>query len=255
MQFNYHTHTTRCGHAKGSDRAYVETAIQRGIRVLGFSEHVPMPFPDGHESSFRVPMRLLEDYVTSVLSLRREYRQQIDIRLGFEAEYYPDLFEPMLERLRAYPVEYLLLGQHYNDSSEHIYNARPQSEQATLRQYTDLCLEALRTGRFSYLAHPDLFHFTGDWGIYRREMTRLIEGAKEADVPLEINLLGIREHRNYPSAQFWQIAGEIGCSAILGCDAHSPEDVADPDNLQEAEQFAARFKLKLVQKLKLIKPL
>ena len=61
MIANYHTHTYRCGHAVGEDRQYVETAIRRGLQVLGFSEHVPMPFPDGHESRFRVPRRLLED--------------------------------------------------------------------------------------------------------------------------------------------------------------------------------------------------
>ena len=81
MQRNFHTHTARCGHAVGEDRAYVETAIARGLHTLGFSEHVPMPFSDGHESRYRVPMRLLDDYVTSVLSLQKEYRRQIDIRL------------------------------------------------------------------------------------------------------------------------------------------------------------------------------
>ena len=54
MLANYHTHTTRCGHAVGEDREYVETAIRRGLKVLGFSDHVPMPFPDGRESRFRV---------------------------------------------------------------------------------------------------------------------------------------------------------------------------------------------------------
>ena len=105
MIANYHTHTYRCGHAAGEDRQYVETAIRRGLQVLGFSDHVPMPFPDGHESRFRVPLRLLEDYVQSVLDLRAEYRADIDVRLGFEAEYYPDLFEAMLELLRPYPVD------------------------------------------------------------------------------------------------------------------------------------------------------
>ena len=61
MIANYHTHTYRCGHAVGEDREYVEKAIERGLQVLGFSDHVPMPFPDGHESRFRVPLRLLDE--------------------------------------------------------------------------------------------------------------------------------------------------------------------------------------------------
>ena len=118
MIANYHTHTVRCGHAKGTDREYVETAIAQGLKTLGFSEHVPMPFPDGHESRFRVPIAKLDDYVKSVLTLREEYRNDIEIHLGFEAEYYPDLFPEMKKLLSPYPVEYLLLGQHFNDSRE-----------------------------------------------------------------------------------------------------------------------------------------
>ena len=103
MLANYHTHTTRCGHAVGEDREYVETAIRRGLKVLGFSDHVPMAFPDGRESRFRVPIRQLEEYVTSVLDLRAEYKGDIDVRLGFEAEYYPDLFESMLALIAPIP--------------------------------------------------------------------------------------------------------------------------------------------------------
>ena len=47
MLANYHTHTWRCNHARGSEREYVEQALTTGIRVLGFSDHTPCPFPDG----------------------------------------------------------------------------------------------------------------------------------------------------------------------------------------------------------------
>ena len=39
---NMHTHTTRCHHAAGEDREYVEKAIEAGYDVLGFSDHAPM---------------------------------------------------------------------------------------------------------------------------------------------------------------------------------------------------------------------
>ena len=47
MTINYHTHTYRCGHAVGNEREYVEKAIELGFSELGFSEHAPMPFPEG----------------------------------------------------------------------------------------------------------------------------------------------------------------------------------------------------------------
>ena len=241
MLANYHTHTFRCGHAVGEDRAYVETAIARGLKVLGFSDHVPMPFPDGHESNFRVHFGMLDDYVNSVLALRDEYKRDIDIRLGFEAEYYPDLFEGMLGRLKPYPVDYLLLAQHFNDSGEAVYNPSAPRSPAALKRYVDMVIEGMETGRFSCVVHPDLFHFAGPERAYKREMARLCEKAKAVDVPLEINLLGLRQGRCYPSELFWPLAREAGCRVVLGCDAHDPNDVAAPEQVELALDFARRF--------------
>ncbi len=243
MIANYHTHTARCGHAVGEDREYVEKAIERGLKVLGFSDHVPMPFPDGHESRFRVPLRLLDDYVSSVLGLREEYKQDIDVRLGFEAEYYPDLFEGMLRVLEPYPVDYLLLAGHFNDSRETVYNPQTQFSRDALRTYVDRIVEGMETGKYSCVAHPDLFHYAGPERIYRREMERLCRRAKELDIPLEINILGLREGRNYPCDRFWPIVKEQGCRVVLGCDAHRPGDVAEPEQVASALAYAARFQL------------
>ena len=215
MIVNYHTHTARCGHADGADREYVETAVARGLKTIGFSDHVPMPFPDGHESGFRVPIRKLEDYVQSVLSLRDEFRNDIEI----------------------------LLGQHFNDSREAIYNSRPQSDAKALAAYVDQVIAGMETGSFTYVAHPDLFRFKGPDEIYEKEMRRICQRAVTLNIPLEINILGLRQGRNYPDDRFWTIAAEEKCKVILGCDAHTPDDVAHPDQLKKAMAYAARFGL------------
>ena len=254
MIANYHTHTYRCGHAVGEDRQYVETAIERGLKVLGFSDHVPMPFPDGHESRFRVSLGQLEDYVTSVLDLRAEYKRDIDVRLGFEAEYYPDLSESMMRLIEPYPVDYLLLGQHFNDSRETVYNPRMQLSRQALGQYVDMVVAGMETGKYSCVAHPDLFYFAGPDRVYQREMARICRRAKELDVPLEINVLGLREGRCYPNDLFWPLVKAEGCRAVLGCDAHRPEDVADPGQLKAAMAFADRFGVVPEAQISLRKP-
>lgn len=45
MFANYHTHTSRCQHATGEEKAYVEQAIQNGMKILGFSDHCRGSFP------------------------------------------------------------------------------------------------------------------------------------------------------------------------------------------------------------------
>ena len=47
MNYNYHTHTTRCGHASGTEREYIERALANGVEYMGFSDHSTFVFPDG----------------------------------------------------------------------------------------------------------------------------------------------------------------------------------------------------------------
>ena len=44
MLENYHTHTTRCRHAAGSDEEYVRCAIDNGLQILGFSDAFGLSF-------------------------------------------------------------------------------------------------------------------------------------------------------------------------------------------------------------------
>ena len=57
MQANYHTHTVRCNHAEGTEREYIEQAIARKVRTLGFSDHSPQVFDGGYVSGFRISWR------------------------------------------------------------------------------------------------------------------------------------------------------------------------------------------------------
>ena len=82
----------------------------------------------------------------TVLKLRQEYRDDIEIRLGLEVEYYPALFEALLELVRPYPIEYFLLAQHYlgNEIGEP-YCGAPTDSPEILSRYCRQSLEALWT--------------------------------------------------------------------------------------------------------------
>ena len=249
---NYHTHTPRCNHAEGSEREYIEQAIAAGLQILGFSDHTPQFFENGYDSWFRMRAEQLPDYIATVLALREEYRGRIDIRLGLEVEYYPATFSKLLSVLRETPVEYMLLGQHaLNSEYDGPYSGTPTDDPAVLRRYTDQCIEAMRTGLFSCLAHPDLLNFIGDDAVYEAEARRLCTAAKECGVPLEINLLGLAGGRNYPNERFWKAAGETGAAAILGCDAHRPAGLHMPVIEAEARALAARCGVLLLDTLPL----
>lgn len=256
MYANYHTHTFRCHHAVGTEREYVERAIEGGLKIIGFSDHVMMPFEGDYYSGFRANLDTKEDYFDTLLGLRKEYEKDITLLIGFEAEYYPKLFGKMLDQFRGYPLDYLILGQHFTrNETDGNYSGAMTDDPSVLHDYVDNVTEGMKTGVFTYLAHPDLLRFVGDGEFYRTEMTRLCKAAKELDVPLEINFLGIWDQRHYPCDRFFEIAGEIGNDVIFGCDAHDPAHAWQPDTEPKAMEIVERYGLHLLTEAVLRDPL
>lgn len=255
---NYHTHTKRCGHAIGEDEEYVLRAIENGFDEIGFSDHAPMLFPDGcgYYSTFRMKPYEAEGYAKSIHALKNKYRDQIKIYLGFELEYYPELFEKELKFLKSFDIDYLIMGQHFTGNEydgNSRYSGLPTKDSAQLASYVTQCLEGLKTGEFLYLAHPDLIHFTGDKEIYLEEMHRLCMGVKELGIPLEYNFLGYYEKRSYPRDDFWKTAAACGCEVITGLDAHTPAFYTKTKEIKQMKERIRTLGIEPIEKPKTLK--
>ena len=253
----YHTHTFRCRHAEGTDEEYVLKAIAEGVRVLGFSDHAPYIYPEGYESYYKMLPEEAKEYFDSLEALRRKYADKIKILIGYEAEYYPELWDKTLDFWRSGErPEYLILGQHYitEEYAGGVHSMTGTSDPAMLKRYVDLIIKGARTGRFSYVAHPDVITFNGDAALYESEMRRMLTALKELDMPIELNLLGLAKKRNYPSEKFFRLVSEYDIPVILGCDAHEPRRVADRDEIKHATEFAENLGIKLARDVKIIDP-
>lgn len=90
---NYHTHTTRCMHAIGSEEEYILAAISAGYTELGFSDHTPWHYESGYHATMRMDESQLEDYVHTLSVLRDKYKDKISIKIGLECEYFEDKME------------------------------------------------------------------------------------------------------------------------------------------------------------------
>lgn len=250
LKKNYHTHTTRCKHAYGEDRAYVEAAIAQGMETLGFSDHIPMPTEDEAMNSIRMRFSELDDYMHSILSLKEEYQSDIQILVGFEGEYVPSVYEEQMRLLEPYPYDYILLGQHF-DAIDGPYAGTPSVEESRMVAYVDHCMEGLSTGNYAYLAHPDLIHYTGMDKVWNREMRRLLSFCKEKEIPVEFNLLGLLTGRHYPCKTFLQLAQEVENEVIIGIDAHTPEHIGNENAYAYAQAMIEQYHLQETDVIKL----
>ena len=259
MLHNYHTHTFRNHHTVGTEREYIESAIKNGFQTLGFSEHAPYRFPDGHVSYFHMFPEDLNDYIQTLLTLKAEYAGRIEILIGYEAEYYPRFFDDLLARITQYPVDYLLLGQHYiHNEIDGVYVYEPTDDPEILKVYVNQCIAGLDTGLYTYLAHPDLIYTSQPVfdETCREAAYTLCEEAKKLDLPLEYNLYGVDKRARgefsglgYPCAPFWEIAAKTGVRAIIGFDAHKLQHLCERARYEAAKQYLEGLGLPLVQRL------
>ena len=246
MLANYHTHTYRCHHASGEDRAYVEAAIRNGMQVLGFSDHCPWVYENGYVSGTRMSPAEVDGYFQSLTDLREEYRRDITIYIGFESEYIPAQMAAQDRLLADYPVDYMLLGEHFCDPEPSPYLGQVFWDPDLLERYVDMVIEGMETGRYVYAAHPDLMGFGGAQGFYDQQYGRLCDYLKAHDIPVEINLLGVVEKRHYTDPHFLRLAAKRGCKAIIGVDAHTPDRLDHRAGQAECETMAAMAGLPLV---------
>ncbi len=249
MLHNYHTHTLRCGHAVGTDREYVENAIKAGLKTLGFSDHAPQAFP---QTDFRYSHCMKDDelfsYAESIRTLAKEYKDDIRILCGFELEYLPDSHAEEMAFLGQIQPDYLIMGQHYIGDGirrNHIYNLARLGNDAVLETYVSQVIAGLSTGNFLYVAHPDMAGFKFSEEACEREYRRLCEYAKRKNIPLELNLLGIKENRHYPDSRFYKIAAEIKNEVVLGMDIHDASVFFNPEPERKAREMANELGLAL----------
>ena len=102
---NLHTHTYYCD-GKDSPEALVQRAIALGFRALGFSGHEYTSF----DADFCMSPADTEEYRREVLDLKEEYKDQIDIYLGIERDYFGDGDD--------YPYDYVIGSLHYVKAGE-----------------------------------------------------------------------------------------------------------------------------------------
>lgn len=222
-----HTHTYRCGHAFGEDEAYLAFAKNENFKVIGFADHVFLP--GVVQIGMRGDYSLLDDYVNSIRNLAKKYKD-LKVFVGFEAEYSPIFESYYRELLNSKKIDYLIMGQHcYFDENKkhHWYFDLPDKFEA-LHKYTDDVISGIKSGLFTYIAHPDfivkLFKEPNEELLSC--LRRICEEAKVHNLPLEINLAGLYhrgDNLKYPFEGFFKIASEVGNDVVVGVDAHSPE--------------------------------
>jgi len=222
MLVDLHNHTPLCNHAIGEPCDFALRAIEKNISVFGFSDHAPMEFDEGYRMSFEQML----GYEKEVLELKRELKDKIDIKLGYEVDYLPGLVD---SRVLDREVDYLIGSVHFIggwgfDNPEFIGMYKGRDSDATWSEYFRLIGDMAKTKHFNIVGHIDLlkvFNFKPSKDTAMLGM-KALEEIKKAGMAVELNASGLRKPigEAYPSNELLSAALELEIPITFGSDAH-----------------------------------
>ncbi|MDQ1236652.1 histidinol-phosphatase (PHP family) [Paenibacillus sp. SORGH_AS306] len=247
MLIDYHTHHARCGHAVGELEEYVQRGIAIGLSQLGLSDHLPLIHvdPATYYPEMAMPMDELPRYVEECLMLKEKYRDQIDIKVGLEADYIEGYEEVIQNILNQYPFDYVIGSVHFLgewDISDFRQTQGWEGKHVldVYRQYYDAIGKACATGFYDIVGHLDVIKRFGYVPLPEETEERIaledkaLQAVKTADMVMELNSSGLSKvcKEIFPSRRIVEQAIALDIPLTLGSDAHDPLKLSD--HLDEA---------------------
>ncbi|MDP5275821.1 histidinol-phosphatase HisJ [Chengkuizengella axinellae] len=236
MLIDYHTHHERCGHASGSLEDYVKKGIEIGLQQLGLSDHMPLIHvdPKTYLPGMAMPSDELPRYVEECFLLKEKYKNQIDIKVGLEADYIEGYEEEIEKIISSYTWDYVIGSVHFLEEWD-ISDFRQLDQwenkdvDEVFNQYYDAVQKAAKTGLYDYIGHLDVIKRFGrkpknDMIEVERQTLNVI---KEYDLAIELNASGLRMpvEEMFPSERILTECYKLGIPLTIGSDAHKPEQL------------------------------
>ncbi len=247
--FSYHGgHSGEfCGHAKGRLRDVVERAVALGFTTYGLSEHCPR-FRQQDLYAEESPLTpadlqgLFSAYLVEASALAEEFRDRIELLVGFETEALPPDSWPA--RMREIATQHAFdfnVGSVHSVNGIYIdYKAEVTTQlaeqlgswEALSIAYFEQVAELVATLKPSIAGHLDLVRrFRGGavqiapsvWPA----VTRALEAVKASGTLLEVNATPARKQFGpvYPAPEILRRAHAMEIPVTLSDDSHGPDVV------------------------------
>lgn len=243
---DYHLHTAVTVDAQTTEAQVCQRAVALGLREIAFTNHVMLRYPD-----YVMSARDLVHHWSQIQVCQARY-PDLTIRLGLELDYYAGQEEQIAAIVQRYQdligrrFDYVLGAVHHlngvffgpSRNAPALFSQKDTD--AIYRDYFALMTQAVQSGLFDVMAHPDLIkkyvgrlHPAVPFDRYGAAAETFVQALLACGVGIEINPKGLRYPvaEIYPSQQLLSLyvseARARGSEPIvtLGSDAHQVEAV------------------------------
>lgn len=221
---DYHTHPYSHGeiinYGEKHLLQFIEIALKKGIREIGFSDH--------DQFSEEINWELINSLKSS---------SPIPIKKGLEFDYIPGREEEIRKTIKRFKLDYSIGSVHYIDewgfdNPANIKEYQNKDIDQLYISYYELLIRAIKSNLFNIIGHFDLIKVFG----YQPEKIDLLsiikpvlEEMKRAELVLEINTNGLNKpvQEIYPAKFILEEAFQRKIPITFGSDAHSPGRVGE----------------------------
>lgn len=209
MSYNYvldlHTHTVASGHAYCTLREMAKAASEKGLEVLGITEHAPM-----------MPGTCHKFYFQNIKVVPREL-YGVKLLLGTEANILDAEGTLDLSNRTLSTLDIVIASLHV-----------PCMKPGTREENTAACINVMKNPYVNIIGHPDD-------GRYDLDYPALVQAAKEYGKVLELNNHSLEPDCNRTNAVendtiMLTLCKQYGVPVVMGSDAHFDTLIAGFDN-------------------------
>ncbi|TFG17815.1 MAG: histidinol-phosphatase HisJ [Promethearchaeota archaeon] len=246
---DWHSHNELCRHARGSIEDYIKTAINKGLNLIGISDHFPYECLEGIDAipyeEYAMKLGELDLYLSRVKNLKEKYQNIIEIKLAFELDYIKPQVSAHKPYLKPYSedLDYILGSVHillrngklfaFDDNRFLNDYQLYESINQIYIDYYHIMQDMISSSDFSFdiISHFDLPKKYNkqpeDAEIIADHIDKTLELIRKKDLTIEINTSGWRKEvkEQYPSKKIIKKMYELDIPILLGSDAHRPDEV------------------------------
>lgn len=244
--FNLHTHSN-FSDGKANAEDIVLEAVNQGLKVLGFSDHSPVPF----ENTFAIKNENVNNYISTIKSLKEKYQDKIDIYCSMEMDFIPGIIKDFKKTKEELGLDYMIGSVHlvgnnieklwfidgskvetYDEGLNNYFNGDIKKGVKTFfYQYNEM----IETEVFDIVGHLDKIkmhnrnrYFLEEDKWYHDLLMETLTLIKEKSLIVEVNTRGIYKKRStdfYPSSWILPIMREMNIPVVISSDAHLPNEL------------------------------
>lgn len=228
MLSEFHCHTEFSGDCDTPITELIETAIAKKIDYLCITDHLDYDFPG--KTIFTLD---LDDYVSTLRTMKERYADQIQLLLGIEFGLQPHLSAKLKAIADNYGFDYIIGSSHVakgEDVFDPAYFAKRGQYQSYLDYYQEMLENVTHCSDYCCYGHLDYVARYGDFDQkyvryedYHDLLDQILRTIIDSGKGIEINTSGYRFDPNNPHPnqeilrRYHQLGGEI---IVFGSDSH-----------------------------------